>query len=184
MSCVRVSDESCWAGRFSLATTIGLINANSQISTARANAIKALTEVGSGLKILKKVAICGSPPCKRCLFCPRPIRQSRARNVPAYPLGPATVNSNVPDSILPSSVQIAPVASQSVAAGSTMVTVPSSSAMPGVSAIKVRPACAVPSDQAASFNMRARDPMNANPLLFSFGTVRWCRSLCRRPWSR
>ena len=61
--------------------------------------------------------------------------------------GPLTVNTSLLDSILPSEVQIAPSLAQSVAAGSTMVTVPSSSTMPGVSAINVPPACAVPSDQ-------------------------------------
>ena len=55
---------------------------------------------------------------------------------PKFPPGPETVNSSLPDSILPSSVQIAPSLPQSVAAGSTMVTVPSSSAMPDVPAIK------------------------------------------------
>ena len=42
----------------------------------------------------------------------------------AYPLGPETVNSSLPDSILPSSVHTASCASQSVVAGSAMVTVP------------------------------------------------------------
>ena len=40
----------------------------------------------------------------------------------AYPLGPETVNSSLPDSILPSFVQTAPWASQSVVTGSRMVT--------------------------------------------------------------
>ena len=44
-----------------------------------------------------------------------------------YPSGPATVNSSLPESILLSSVQIAPCASQFVVAGNTMVTVPSPS---------------------------------------------------------
>ena len=66
---------------------------------------------------------------------------------PKFPPGPETVNSSLPDSILPSEVQIAPSLAQSVVAGSTMLTVPSSSTMPGVSAINVPPACAVPSDQ-------------------------------------
>ena len=103
---------------------------------------------------------------------------------PKFPPGPETVNSSLPDSILPSEVQIAQSLAQSVVAGSTMLTVPSSSTMPGVSAINVPPACAVPSDQATSFNMRAPDPMNANPLLFRVGTVRSCRSPSRLPWSR
>ena len=38
-----------------------------------------------------------------------------------YPLGPETVNSTLWDSILPSPVQTAPGASQSVVTGSTMV---------------------------------------------------------------
>ena len=41
-----------------------------------------------------------------------------------YLLGPETVNSTLWDSIVPSSVQTAPGASQSVVAGSTTVTVP------------------------------------------------------------
>ena len=40
----------------------------------------------------------------------------------AYPPGPATVSSNPLDSILPSSVQMAPWLTQSVVAGSTMAT--------------------------------------------------------------
>ena len=41
---------------------------------------------------------------------------------PAYPPSPVTVTSSLWDSILPSPVQTAPCASQSVVAGSTMVT--------------------------------------------------------------
>ncbi len=48
-----------------------------------------------------------------------------ARDTRLARYGPGTVTSTRSDNILPSSVQIAPVASQSVVAGSTMATVPS-----------------------------------------------------------
>ena len=58
----------------------------------------------------------------------------------AYPLGPETVNSNLPDSILPSSVQTAPWLAQSVVTGSTMVTVPLPSGCTVISRLTFLPA--------------------------------------------
>ena len=54
----------------------------------------------------------------RC--CPKP----GTAPAHAYPPGPLTVSSSRVDSILPSEVQTAPESSQSVVAGSTMVTAP------------------------------------------------------------
>ena len=53
----------------------------------------------------------------------------------SYPLGPETVNSSVADNGLPSSVQMAPLASQSVVAFRAMVT---SALEPGVTVISQR----------------------------------------------
>ena len=58
--------------------------------------------------------------------CPKP---GRRRTRPAYPPGPETVSSSLPESFLPSEVQIAPSLAQSAVAGSTMVT---SAEEPGV----------------------------------------------------
>ena len=70
---------------------------------------------GSCMLAFLRFASAGTPGTPACRVA------GRNGALLAYPLGPETVNSTLWDSFLPSPVQTAPCASQSVVTGSTMV---------------------------------------------------------------